>query len=110
MARLAAYDWPGNVRELLHVLQRAAVMCGGEIIDLPDLPPQIRSSENISASRDDAYDGVPLREALGALEKRLIQRALERAHGNRAEAARQLGIARPQLYLKLEEHGLAARK
>ncbi len=36
----------------------------------------------------------------------MIVQALERAHGNRSEAARQLGIGRPQLYAKLEEHGL----
>ena len=40
MARLLAYDWPGNVRELLHVMQRAAVLCGGEVIDAPDLPAE----------------------------------------------------------------------
>src|SRR5262249_53693113 len=42
MLHLAAYEWPGNVRELLHVLRRAAAMCGGEIIDTPDLPPAVR--------------------------------------------------------------------
>ncbi len=39
----------------------------------------------------------------------MITRALERARGNRSEAARQLGIGRPQLYAKLEEYGLAAK-
>jgi DNA-binding NtrC family response regulator len=53
---------------------------------------------------------MPLREALASLEKHLITRALEKAGGNRAEAARILGIARPQLYVKLEEHGLRARE
>jgi DNA-binding NtrC family response regulator len=52
---------------------------------------------------------MPLREALSALEKKLIERALERAGGNRAEAARILGIARPQLYARMEEHGLGKK-
>ncbi len=118
MAALLAYGWPGNVRELTHVIDRAAAMCGGEVIDLPDLPATVREAK--STVRDDRprtsdpgpasdrtpFDDMPLRDALAALEKRLIVRALERAQGNRAEAARILGIARPQLYSKMEEHGL----
>ncbi len=111
MERLVAYAWPGNVRELAHVIQRAAAMCGGDVIDENDLPDAVRAGTAASAARagtgtGDAYDGMPLREALAALEKRLIERAIERAGGNRAEAARLLGIARPQLYTKMEEHGL----
>ena len=51
-------------------------------------------------------DATTLKEAVAALEKRMIVSALERAHGNRSEAARQLGIGRPQLYAKMEEYGL----
>jgi DNA-binding NtrC family response regulator len=47
-----------------------------------------------------------LRDAVAQLEKRMILEALERAKGNRSEAARQLGIGRPQLYAKLEEYGI----
>ena len=43
MQRLLANPWPGNVRELLHVLERAAVLCGGEVIDVGDLPESIRA-------------------------------------------------------------------
>ena len=50
---------------------------------------------------------MPLRDALATLEKHLLERALVRSGGNRAEAARLLGIARPQLYTKMEDHGLA---
>ena len=51
-----------------------------------------------------------MREAVAALEKHLVARALERSGGNRAEAARLLGIARPQLYAKMDEHGLSDLK
>jgi DNA-binding NtrC family response regulator len=102
------------VRELVHVVQRAAVMCGGEVIDAQDLAPALHAVTGSTASGAlatgrDAYDAMPLREALAALERRLIERALEKAQGNRAEAARILGIARPQLYTKMEEHGIATR-
>src|SRR3982750_3737060 len=50
MTRLLAYDWPGNVRELLHVIRRAAAMCGGEIIDTHDLPPTVAASEEAAGS------------------------------------------------------------
>jgi two-component system response regulator AtoC len=116
MARLAAYAWPGNVRELFHVVERAAVMCSAEVIDVSDLPVAVTSGTErpgaLAGSQDPvaAFEGRPLREALAALEKALIQRALERSGGNRAEAARLLGIARPQLYTKMDEHGLADPK
>src|SRR5262249_9904483 len=100
-------DWPGNVRELVHVIERAAVMCNGDVIDVGDLPALLHSQ---TAPVSDPYEEMPLRDALAALEKRLILRALDKTSGNRAEAARLLGIARPQLYTKMEEHGIAGKK
>jgi DNA-binding NtrC family response regulator len=108
MVHLGAYEWPGNVRELYHVLQRSAAMCGGEIIDTPDLPPAVRARSRPPEPIPPG-ERVPLREALAALERRMIVEALERAEGNRSEAARQLGIARAQLYLKMEEYGIGGR-
>ncbi len=109
MDALIAYDWPGNVRELVHVIQRAAVL-GGEIIDVASLPESVRSRtpRGSAAPPSASHDTAPasLREAMATLEKRMILESLERAHGNRSEAARQLGIGRPQLYAKMEEHGI----
>jgi len=100
METLQRYAWPGNVR-------------AAEVIDAPDLPAAPRESSGpreSEAGAAGAYESMPLRDALAALEKHLITRALEKAGGNRAEAARILGIARPQLYVKLEEHGLRGRE
>ena len=105
MAHLVSYRWPGNVRELIHVIQRSAVLAGGEVIDVPNLPEPVRDERARSEPEPDE-GGVTLREAVAALEKRLILRALARAGGNRSEAARQLGIGRPQLYAKMEEYGI----
>ncbi len=114
VARMSAYDWPGNVRELFHVVERAAVMCSSEVIDVADLPPGVTPSAPTAAPDVPggyaAYDTLPLRDALAALEKHMLQRALEKSAGNRAEAARLLGIARPQLYTKMEEHGLETKR
>ena len=108
MARLLAYDWPGNVRELIHVLERAAVLCGGEVIDVPNLPEAVRVPEARDAGPP-ADAVVPLREAVAHVERESILRALARSRGNRSEAARQLGIGRPQLYAKMEEHGISGK-
>ena len=41
---LAGHDWPGNVRELQHAIERAVVLCRGEVVELDDLPEAVRSS------------------------------------------------------------------
>jgi DNA-binding NtrC family response regulator len=110
MARLVAYGWPGNVRELFHVVERAAVMCSAEVIDVADLPAALTSAPPRPGGAFAELEGLPLRDAVAAVEKHLVARALERSGGNRAEAARLLGIARPQLYTKMEEHGLGDAK
>jgi DNA-binding NtrC family response regulator len=109
MAALVRHDWPGNVRELLLVIRRAAEMCRGEIIDADDLPPELVAP---AAALEPAnrYLGLPLREAVARLERDLLAAALRRAEGNRTVAAKLLGIPRPQLYAKLEEHGLSERR
>jgi DNA-binding NtrC family response regulator len=107
MARILAYDWPGNVRELMHVIERAAVLCGGEVIDVLNLPESVRAQP--SRPTAEGEEPLLLRDAVAQLEKRMIVQALERARGNRSEAARQLGIARAQLYTKLEEYGIAGK-
>jgi DNA-binding NtrC family response regulator len=109
MSVLLAYDWPGNVRELVHVIQRAAVL-GGEVIDVASLPEALRTRASKQPPAPSLTPPASLREAIAELEKRMIVEALDRAKGNRSEAARQLGIGRPQLYAKMEEHGLAAPK
>ncbi|MGZ3477538.1 MAG: sigma-54 interaction domain-containing protein, partial [Polyangiales bacterium] len=103
MRKLAQYAWPGNVRELLHVVERACVMTPSEVLDEADFDlPESRASSP-SHSEPDSLD---LRAAVEALERSYILLALKRAQGNRAEAARLLGIARPQLYAKMKDLGI----
>jgi DNA-binding NtrC family response regulator len=109
MAALVRHDWPGNVRELFLMIRRAAEMCRGEVIDADDLPPEL-SAPAPAPEPAGSYLGLPLREAVARLERDLLSAALHRAEGNRTVAAKLLGIPRPQLYAKLEEHGLLERK
>jgi DNA-binding NtrC family response regulator len=100
MQKLVAYRWPGNVRELENVIERACVMSAAEVLDAVDFGvPDAR--ERLAVD-----DDLDLRQATARLEKDLILRALARTGGNRAEAARLLGIARPQLYTKLRDLGM----
>jgi DNA-binding NtrC family response regulator len=105
MERLVAHDWPGNVRELIHVVERASVLSGGEIIDVAQLPDTLTQGP----PAPEISETGTLHEAVARLERKMILLALERAKGNRSEAARQLGVARAQLYAKMEEHGIGGK-
>jgi DNA-binding NtrC family response regulator len=114
MQFLLRYPWPGNLRELCNVVARAAASCSREIIDLASLPEAVRQDRMAALAPDaDATRGVPLgaedlslHVAIARLERQLILRALDRAQGNRSAAARFLGVNRPLLYAKMEEHGI----
>ena len=71
MARLLAYRWPGNVRELIHVIQRAAALCGGEVIDVANLPEPLARPARARAPTPPTT-ALTLKEAVAALEKRMI--------------------------------------
>lgn len=96
-------SWPGNVRELEHGLERALILSRGA----PILPEHLEAEPPAGGS---PYDLVPLEEgfhgAVAGLERRLIERALAAAGGNRTRAAELLRINRRLLYDKLREHGL----
>ncbi|CUI31513.1 sigma-54-dependent transcriptional regulator [Achromobacter ruhlandii] len=102
--QLLAHDWPGNVRELRNAMERAAVLCHGMTIEPGHVGLQSTDAAH-AAGGGIALDG-PLAEAVAALERAMIRRALAATAGNRAEAARRLGLSRQQLYRKLAEHGL----
>ena len=103
---LLAHPWPGNVRELRNTMQRATVTVRGPVIDRADLPLSAPASPGGPLDTLDALLGLPWTLAIARLEKLLLERALRAAAGNRAEAARRLGIHRQLLYAKLKEHGL----
>ncbi|WP_018291712.1 sigma-54 dependent transcriptional regulator [Verrucomicrobium sp. 3C] len=101
-ARLIQHRWRGNVRELRNVLERAAVLVRGEKITASDL--DLNSEEASPTSFDWPEENLPA--AIARLEELLIRRALGKSGGNRAEAARALGIHRQLLYTKMRRYGL----
>lgn len=98
-----SYDWPGNVRELENVAERLVVM-GATQLGRDDLPGRISKARPPSALLPDG--DIDLAGFLDALEAELLRRALQRAGGNKASAARSLGVSREGLRYKLQKHGL----
>jgi two-component system response regulator HydG len=98
--RLLAYDWPGNVRELENCIERAVALASSQQLKLEDLPQRIREyrSDRFVMSANDANEIVSLDE----LEQRYIARVIQLLGGNKARAARLLGLDRRTLYRKLE--------
>jgi two-component system response regulator AtoC len=109
MSRLMEYGWPGNVRQLRHVLENACVMSTRATLETEDfeLPMSEEARAAAAAPKPETpRTNLDLRENLEALERDLILTALERAQGNRAEAARLLGIRRALLYARITHLGL----
>ncbi|HEY4241436.1 MAG TPA: sigma-54 dependent transcriptional regulator [Kofleriaceae bacterium] len=105
--RLVDYHWPGNVRELRHVIQHACVMSSAEVLAPEDFA--LRAAPPPLPATDVPHD-LDLRAALDRLERSMIEEALARAKGNRAEAARLLGLRRATLYARLRYFGLSDRE
>jgi DNA-binding NtrC family response regulator len=101
---LEAYSWPGNVRELKNVLERAAILTpADEPLSVAELPIEVQLAGVAPAAADADAEGS---RTLRSNEKQHIQRVLLECGGNKAEAARVLGIAHTTLYRKIQEYGL----
>jgi DNA-binding NtrC family response regulator len=81
----------------------------GEVIGSADLPPE-QAAAATTTEPTGRYLGLPLREALARLERDLLSAALRHAERDRTAEAKFLGIPRPQLHAKLEEHGLSEKR
>ena len=99
--RLLSYDWPGNVRELANVIERAVVLGQGPKITPDDLPPRVIDAEPGATSETTAYH-----EAMDAHRRELIVKALTEAQGNRAAAAKALGLHRTHLMKLIKSLGI----
>jgi len=115
MRALENYTWPGNVRQLFNALERAKIMSDEQVIRAEHLPPEIRQASGlpintysaparvappVSRSSLDSITGDNLTE----LKRTHIVQILEREQGNKARAARALGVSRRKLYRLLEKY------
>ena len=90
--KLYAYDWPGNVRELANVIERAVVLGDGPELTVHHLPARVIGAQPASVPVEASFH-----EAINGYRRELIVRALAAAQGNRAEAAKALGMHRTHL-------------
>jgi two-component system, NtrC family, response regulator AtoC len=98
MLRLLSYTWPGNVRELSNVIERAVVVCAGSSLGLADLPTELAGA---ASATQGSYHG-----SMDDFERALLSATLERASGDRREAARLLDLPLATLYRRIDKLGL----
>ena len=107
------HKWEGNVRELQNVIERAVILCKGNIITAEHLPVSIvknsyvieKESQNQVATLhqfDIPQNGL----SLDALEKQLVTQALEKSKNNKTKAAKLLGLTRGTFRYRLQKYGL----
>ena len=112
-------DWPGNVRQLCNEIQRIVARSeDGTTITPEQLSPELKRTSSpvsppatmatLGSMPASSIDHVTLADALAEVERRMISAALHKHGGNISRAARELGLTRRGLYLKLERHSLSA--
>jgi two-component system response regulator AtoC len=114
LSALRAMRWPGNVRQLQNLVEKLVVLSddteiGADQVQaelLQDRPPFSTQTSGIAADEPPESVIATLGEELRQTERRALERALQRAKGNRSLAARVLGVSRATLYKKLADHGL----
>jgi PAS domain S-box-containing protein len=104
---LVNYAWPGNVRQLQNAIQFAMVKCRTGTVEVEHLPPEITSAVP-QAAEDNRPDGTKKAGRKPKLSQQAVEHALEKSGGNKAKAARMLGVGRATLYNFINENGIQA--
>lgn len=116
---LMVSDWPGNVRQLCNEIQRVVARADDATVITPDhLSPELKRTSapatpsspasTLASMPASSLQNVTLADALADVERRMIADALRKHNGNISRAARELGLTRRGLYLKLERYQLSA--
>jgi two-component system response regulator AtoC len=103
---LMRYAFPGNVRELENMIERAMVMCEGELIGADDLPERVTDQRDPIALTLSTGE-LSIKHTTRVIEETLIRRALAQTSGNRTAAARLLEISHRALLYKIKDYGIA---
>ena len=100
------YQWPGNIRELENLIERAMILCPGELITASDLPREFKSKMDNTLHLDGIPADANLYETLAKIEQALILRALKMANNVQSHAAQLLGIGKSGLNQKIKKYNL----
>lgn len=101
------YSWPGNVRELENAVERAVILCNGDLITGRELPASVVDSPAAATTAAAPEGDISLAGlSLDTVERRAIEETLRQTGDNKSEAARRLGITRATLHNKLRKYGL----
>jgi DNA-binding NtrC family response regulator len=111
LARLTTYDWPGNVRQLKNAIERAVILCEGEVITSRELsiPETIeRLMEYVPSNNEELKRAKKeIREkAVDAVEKNFVLRALMQSNWNVTKAAKAVGLQRPNFQNLMKKHSV----
>ncbi len=106
MDRLLVHAWPGGLDELQQVVCEAHAHAQGRFITPQDLPRRLQLAADATALASRRPEPIDLQRLLADIERELIERALRQARGNKARAARLLGLNRPRLYRRMVALGL----
>jgi DNA-binding NtrC family response regulator len=104
--QLYSYSWPGNLDELMEMVIYAHQHTSRPEIVVGDLPERLHLAGQVAVYQRRPEEKIVLDEYLGRVERELIRRALSRSKGNKAKAARLLGLTRPRLYRRMVQLGL----
>jgi DNA-binding NtrC family response regulator len=116
MQLIEGYPWPGNVRELRNIVERMAILCDRDRIELRHLPDEVRQASVRTAPSQLPHRWDELKRlkqqvreaAVEDLERRFLTEALLRSGGNVSKAAEDVGIQRTNFHALMRKHGLAA--
>jgi len=122
---LQKYDWPGNVRELRNAIEHAHLLSRGDVLEPEALPEDILNKTGVELPPPAAIPSpvapvatapvpmpagdslnIPLSWKMDDVEKAFILAVYEKAHGNKTQAAKMLGIGLKTLYRKLRQYGI----
>jgi DNA-binding NtrC family response regulator len=98
------YGWPGNVRQLESAIERAILLCEGDLITPDDLPSEVRQESQTAATGGFKLppEGISFEE----VEKNLILQAMDQTDYNITKAAKLLGLTFRTLQYRLEKFGI----
>lgn len=101
---LVSYHWPGNVRELENCIERAVLVCQGDVIRAEHLPPSLQTAKSAGSPSPSSMTA-----AVENLEREMILEALKSNHGHQGQAARALGVTMRMLGYKIRKYAIDPR-